>query len=205
MQKQYGFIVDTNLYTGNFEREMCAFMTGHVGECGVGIEEVDLYEEQYVALEDIEQVRDDEDCSRPVSAYPTPNIWNNGLGFEYKNGEEDLALQEFRKSTCKYYESLIEQVENYRGKNLLNWTDEAIDTTVNGYRHHIEDAENLIKPHKYPAYMSLIIYFSKKPTDKIISFLKQRAEEYELFYGEGLKITGYRLLEIITQEIITEI
>ncbi|KKK83825.1 hypothetical protein LCGC14_2789530, partial [marine sediment metagenome] len=30
------FIIDTDSYAGNFEREMCAYITGRVGECGVG-------------------------------------------------------------------------------------------------------------------------------------------------------------------------
>ena len=38
MNNYYGFIVDTDSYAGNFEREMCAYMTGHIGECSVGEE-----------------------------------------------------------------------------------------------------------------------------------------------------------------------
>jgi hypothetical protein len=32
------FVVDTDTYAGNFEREMCAYITGQVGECEVGEE-----------------------------------------------------------------------------------------------------------------------------------------------------------------------
>ena len=39
METKY-FVVDTDTYAGNFEREMCAFMTGITGACGVGKEEV---------------------------------------------------------------------------------------------------------------------------------------------------------------------
>jgi hypothetical protein len=31
------FIVDTDSYAGNFERCMCAYMTGQIGECEVGL------------------------------------------------------------------------------------------------------------------------------------------------------------------------
>lgn len=66
MNKEYQLIVKTNSYAGNFEREMCAFMTGQVGqEDNTGQEYVtsdikDLYE-------DIVGGKSDEHgCSRPV-------------------------------------------------------------------------------------------------------------------------------------------
>ena len=34
----FAFIVDTDSYAGNFEREMTAFVTGQIGECEVGKE-----------------------------------------------------------------------------------------------------------------------------------------------------------------------
>ena len=44
--KAWIFVIDTDKYAGNFEREMCAFMTGIIGECGIGVEEAQLYYEQ---------------------------------------------------------------------------------------------------------------------------------------------------------------
>ncbi len=38
MQEQpnpYLFVIDTDTYAGNFEREMCAYVTGQIGECEV--------------------------------------------------------------------------------------------------------------------------------------------------------------------------
>jgi hypothetical protein len=32
----YVFIIDTEQYAGNFEREMCAYCTGILGDCEVG-------------------------------------------------------------------------------------------------------------------------------------------------------------------------
>lgn len=37
--KSYSIVVETDSYAGNFEREMCAFMTGHIGECEAGLKE----------------------------------------------------------------------------------------------------------------------------------------------------------------------
>jgi len=37
------FVIDTDTYAGNFERPMCAYMTGRVGECGVGEEFAEMF------------------------------------------------------------------------------------------------------------------------------------------------------------------
>lgn len=88
MTTLYTFIVDTNLYSGNFEREMCAFITGQIGECGVGRGEASEAEDELPAHiltwfeENIEQRGDDEEypCMRPCSIVPTPGRVNNGVG-----------------------------------------------------------------------------------------------------------------------------
>lgn len=40
-ETKYYLIINTNSYAGNFERELCAHLTGHVGECEVGSRLVD--------------------------------------------------------------------------------------------------------------------------------------------------------------------
>jgi hypothetical protein len=42
----YILLVHTNSYAGNFEREMCGFMTGIVGECEVGDGEAEKFREE---------------------------------------------------------------------------------------------------------------------------------------------------------------
>lgn len=36
MSSKYILVADTNQYAGNFERELCAYITGQYGECSVG-------------------------------------------------------------------------------------------------------------------------------------------------------------------------
>ena len=67
MEKLEGYrvLVKTNCYAGNFEREMCAFMTGCIGECEVGEEFVDEgVREKFKGF--IERKADDNGCFRPV-------------------------------------------------------------------------------------------------------------------------------------------
>ena len=47
----YKLIIQTNQYAGNFERELCAYLTGQIGDCEVGLEVAESFEE--VCPEDI--------------------------------------------------------------------------------------------------------------------------------------------------------
>jgi hypothetical protein len=63
---KFAIVIKTDSYAGNFEREMCAYLTGHVGECEVGKE----YFEQTLAQEFeniIGNEADDNGCYRPVT------------------------------------------------------------------------------------------------------------------------------------------
>jgi hypothetical protein len=62
----WGIIIETDSYTGNFERELCAHLTGTVGECNVGNEFVD--EEITEKFDGFMQwVGDEYGCYRPTS------------------------------------------------------------------------------------------------------------------------------------------
>ena len=97
------FAIDTTDYSGNFEREMCAFVTGQVGECGVGDQFIDealdeiceKSNDAYNWLNDhTVQEADDADspCYRPCSIWPTPGRVNNGSGGHFN--EADIKPEE---------------------------------------------------------------------------------------------------------------
>ena len=91
------FIVDTEQYSGNFERQMCAHLTNQIGECEVGKEYItDLEDlaEEYPAHDvpkilawiesNILQVPDDDNyCRRPCVIWPTEGRSNDGMGKHY--------------------------------------------------------------------------------------------------------------------------
>lgn len=93
------FVIDTDEYAGNFERQMTAYITGCVGACGVGedIAEDALKELGHTSSDwadgIIIQVPDDHGCWRPCSIFPTPGWVNDGKGGHFRKGEKDLETE----------------------------------------------------------------------------------------------------------------
>jgi len=164
----YIFVAHTNLYSGNFERELTAYCTGQVGECEVGDEHADMFREEVEDDELIEKFAEliqrvaDEDngCERPTEIWPTPARYNDGYGNHYDR---------------------------------------------------VDDSP------QHPAYESVAMFFSERPTQQMIDLMKQRcyafAEEGLHYSGFGdreeLKITGFQLLhrktEVVTNEVQEEL
>lgn len=105
------FVIDTDKYAGNFEREMCAFITGHIGDCGVGkgrqklfFEKFEIdHEEQSIFFEKVLSVPDEHGCCRPCSIWTTPKRVNTGMGKCYDEDSEEAKKAEHSYSA---YESV---------------------------------------------------------------------------------------------------
>lgn len=107
------FVIHTNDYSGSFERNMCAFITGVLGECGVGDNDIPI-DQDYSLFKDLISMEPDEHhVYRPVTIWPTPNVFNNGLGFHYREGEEAAAFEAYKKSHHGNSEPTIDMVGKY--------------------------------------------------------------------------------------------
>lgn len=203
----YIFAIDTDQYAGNFEREMTAYCTGRVGDCGVGGNFANMYDEDEVdeEFENVTQISD-EGCYRPCSIYPTPGYFNDGMGNEYKDDENiDMleVLEKYKKTWIDYKE--CSRPDHIRwdiesGKNDNHY--------VNELNEEIEAIKNytLENVHKCPSYQSVAIYFSTKPTKKQIQILRDRSA---YFCQNRLRchtnqptinIIGYRLIHEKTKK-----
>ncbi len=89
------FAIDTEQYAGNFEREMCAYVTGHVGECAVGAEAAAAYVAE-TGRRPLDFVEDrptgDNDVFSPCDIYPTPGWFNHGMGGEKYHAYLSVAI-----------------------------------------------------------------------------------------------------------------
>lgn len=153
--KKYIFIVDTEQYSGNFERKMGAAMTGMVGEYFPS--KVKKYTKLPPACSDefadglqdklgLAGRHNDYNAESYVSIWPTPGWFNDGNGVEYRAADKKAASLE-----------------------------------------------------KFPAYLSVAIFFDEKPNAKEIEFMKKRAREFEKVYGKefaekNIFITGFRMV-----------
>lgn len=167
----YLFVVDTASYAGSFEREMCAFVTGQIGECGVGREVADqandglLPEAQRWFGDHVVSMPDDHGCCRPVTIFSTPGRWSDGMGNEYPD-----AVKPTDAEVVERYET-AQKRRGGHGKG----------------------------PGRFPAYDSVAIFLNDKPPAWVADLMRQRAECYAADpFGRiempAFAVTGFRLL-----------
>lgn len=202
------FIVDTEKYAGNFERDMCAFMTGIIGECEVGRELAHLYYEQTGLVEEgfdwsctnvewCEELKnpftnlvikkpDEHGCHRPTEMWTTPGWFNHGMGGNFREGQEEEAKKDYKRKCLEYAKTKVHP--NDKAAHEARWE------------------SNSKKPlTKHPASLSVAIFFKERPTDKLINLMIERAKKYveeyapnqDKFMRDRLPdlITGFRLLK----------
>lgn len=94
-ESPYVVILETTDYTGNFEREMCAYATGAVGGCGVGTRQSGEFEQDYPdgLSVDTQNEADDNGCWRPCSIFDENNGYKSMvIFFEDMPSEDDAAI-----------------------------------------------------------------------------------------------------------------
>ena len=217
--------IDTNEYAGNFEREMCAFITGQVGECGVGDrliaeahEELaeDTFNNTFDWIEEnIVQESDDHGCYRPCSIWPTPGWYNNGMGGHYKDeaGSEEQALKDNFEALVEYHSGqfamVTARIENSNFEDSSKpgaWDEAACVRTKKRIEAKLAEAKAKTEVNKWPAYMSVAIFFEEVPPKEVMDVIVDRAKrfaeerpDHRSYYGEKkpLVISAIRVLEPI--------
>ena len=205
-------IIDTEQYAGNFERQMCAYITGQVGECGVGQgipEEYAKYIkylnwwENHVVLE-----KDEHGCSRPASIWPTLGWFNNGMGGHFKDTQknESKAIEKAIQSMREYNKGQLEMVQKRIDENNFEttkygWTKKACEDFVLKCE---EDIKKLSKLTKYPAYMSVAIFVEEFPPKEVWEEFMTRAKDFaqnhleitgNSYSKDKIVVTGFRQIE----------
>jgi len=138
----------------------------------------------------VEQRGDEHGCYRPCAISATPGWFNDGMGGHYRDGT-DLAVvaEAYRKSCENYTKGRMGEAE---AKRFM---------------------EQHSAPGRYPAYQSVEIYLSKKPTKDLHKVMVERAEHFcRNFptlsrFGERdpIPYTGCRLLEKTTRQKLVEV
>ena len=100
MSKTYGIIINTDRYAGNFERELCAWCTGCLGDCEVGKEMVDSHiKELFEPI--IGSYYDDNGTCRPVDI------------FDDEDGYSSLIIYFNEKPTLEQFNLIKERCNSF--------------------------------------------------------------------------------------------
>lgn len=90
----FAFVIDTDSYAGNFERELCAFVTGQVGDCEVGTPNPSYNYDEFEGT--MMWIPDDNGCRRPVSLTWGPDKKPNSVAL-YFEIEPNVPMIEIMK------------------------------------------------------------------------------------------------------------
>jgi len=86
-------VVATDKYAGNFEREMCAYCTGVVGECGVGENLAAAFPHDRAKWHSrMIQFPDDHGCRRPASIWSGPKFNDVAMFFADRPSEQEWEI-----------------------------------------------------------------------------------------------------------------
>lgn len=114
MSKSFLFIINTDSYAGNFEREMCAYSTGIIGDCEVGDKQADDFIETFnkticdLFERYIEQRPDEHGCYRSTEMYnnsPTNGNEYNSLVIYFEKQPTSDMITIMKKRSVEYGES----------------------------------------------------------------------------------------------------
>jgi len=136
MENNFIFVIDTDTYSGNFERELCVFCTGQYGECEVGMDLAKQFKAnfpaEYKELRKIVNcyVPDEHGVGRPATIWPTPGFWNNGNGKHFPdfkwNGKSDkypayqsVAIFFYKKPTHEQINFICQRACDYCAKENI--------------------------------------------------------------------------------------
>jgi hypothetical protein len=201
------FAIDTNLYSGNFERQMTAFLTGQAEEYGSGRKEANRFHQEVAGdpfASIIAQV-EDQGVSTPCAIWPTPGWFNNGMGGFFLDGQEEAARasrdEDIRAQALEKIKVVEDmRVKTLRGEPVGEWTTRLCDREL---RITQEDTERTLQQpfEKHAAYLSVAIFFKEAPSQKMQALMEERARQFakELAEYKGasglqnLTITGFRV------------
>ena len=194
--------LDTDHYAGNFERELTAYCTGAIGDCGVGEDQRDYFFEEvpekfHKAFEDkIISLPDEHGCHRPCITVPTPGWVNNGMGMCKRGNLNDPITEEdheaYREAWRAYKRPYIERYRECVAKGVGGWTQEALEVEERAY----SDLDAITLQVWYPASYSVGILFCSEPDDEEVSLITARAKEF--LAEKGITLEGLRLLKVET-------
>ena len=169
------FVIDTDTYAGGFCRELTAFCTGQIcAEDGTGLPEAETlaaaYPVMHEHLADLVEYCPDEHGV----ARPCTLYPTPGWWNDGLGGHYPDALR---------HDVMPQQAYAYKVARLSP-----------------ETQRNLQTMDHYTAYLSVAIFLREQPAPEVVAFLIGRARDYRTMVGEPGMITGFRVIQRVTQD-----
>ncbi len=111
--KQYTLLINTDSYAGNFEREMTAYCTGVIGECEVGEELIEKFNDE-IALnfnipndyfeDKLAQKPDEYGCYRPCQIERNEDGIYNTVGINFNNEPTTKDIEIIKYAASQFVE-----------------------------------------------------------------------------------------------------
>jgi len=227
-EHRYIFVIDTEQYAGNFERDLCAYCTGEIGGCGRGDNYAKIFAQEVpedsnpFGCASLDHRPDDSDhpCRRPCAIWPTPGWYNDGMGGHFRDdlANDAEALAHYIEQGVQEQQKQIDQLERNRGlseseRTSTGWSHDAIEFHLAERRKGIVALRAKTSITKHPAYLSVAIFFYEKPNEAQIAMVKSRALKFpEAKKQRGrawdqydITITGFRIIDVVTTMTETEV
>ena len=196
----FGFVIDFNTLTAQYDRECCAYLTNRYSSDGAGKNFVDT--DLILPFKEVISIIDPQSGnSFPSTSYPSAHLRENGQGdvYRFQNEEE----------TAKALASLREKL---KAKTLVHPLLGNAEQVNLKRQELLQKAEEAQLPNKQ-YYSSVCIFFRIPPTEKEIHCMKERAAKFlTAHYPRSrsgyrvpaeTKILGFRIVEfILTQKSI---
>ncbi len=200
-------IVDTENYSGNFERELCTYVTGQTNEYEEDVSSDDIAHIDWWNAH-IRPVKHEEYGMVVTQIWKTEGWFNNGNGSHYRDDgtHEQEAVEASVKSMEAYQAPHIAQAQarinsgDY-GEERLGWNKESCERAIEGYKASIDRCRTLTK---WPAYMSVAISVDAVPPDDVWKEFQARAKDfcdnhttgYSIKKPAPLTLTGFRIIQV---------
>lgn len=206
--KIYALIIDTDQYSGNFEREMTSYCTNMAFPRGEEYITDEVEHAAWWASNAAEWTEDSDRSPEACSIWETPGILNNGMGWHYEDTPEnrELAKAKAIEDTTAYYaknRAFVEErlrTENFEG----SWTREDCERTLKSIETSIANAGKFVA---FPAYQSVAIFSDEMPPPEVIEEVKARAHDFNAVWQQKyapwakstpVTVTGFRMISVET-------
>ena len=189
------FVVDTSEYAGDFEKDLCYFLTGkpdayykpkfvfHTEFPNI----TDYFDDHLVYLTDEEE----DSCYHTIC--PTPGMLNVDTCQGWKVGADpQVALEQYKQGRRAHWERFRDTSEKEVAAGNRSW-----QKTLDYSKEELSKVDKLTELPKLPFYGSVAIFLNK-PTEEVIDFLKKRATQF--CSERGIHIRGFRLLTFKLEE-----